>query len=274
MGAIQFIENMDRTSLTVTDAEFEQNVEAAVSEIAERDRSHDALSASIVASDKSRANPSGNGPIDAHQRLSDSMERYSHAPSTSSTTSREVSGDAAAVGSIIRSIQKPLSSIGRMFSEDTSNRKQTHGSDFANSEDPTRRLSPSVFQPPRRSDSYSRMKGDSGRGETTNNGSAIDTDYQMDVDRTTSTRAQGVEHQDVIEYVKSPMFYDVRARTHLAPRTLVGMFPDLDLDVIEDVVRMKDGRYVRSNRYVNLYNLESHTNLFVASGLLWMHALH
>lgn len=38
MGAVQFIENMDRTTLTITDAEFEQNVEAAVSAIAEKHR--------------------------------------------------------------------------------------------------------------------------------------------------------------------------------------------------------------------------------------------
>src|SRR5690349_15898664 len=38
MGAIQFIENMDRTTLTITDEEFENNVEAAVSAIAEKHR--------------------------------------------------------------------------------------------------------------------------------------------------------------------------------------------------------------------------------------------
>lgn len=37
-GAIQFIETLDRTSLTVSDEEFEQNVEAAVSAIAEQNR--------------------------------------------------------------------------------------------------------------------------------------------------------------------------------------------------------------------------------------------
>lgn len=35
MGAIQFIENLDRTSLTISDEEFEKNVEAAVSAITE-----------------------------------------------------------------------------------------------------------------------------------------------------------------------------------------------------------------------------------------------
>ena len=38
MGAVQFIENMDRTSLTISDDEFEKSVEAAVSAIAERNQ--------------------------------------------------------------------------------------------------------------------------------------------------------------------------------------------------------------------------------------------
>src|SRR4051812_39260411 len=38
MGAIQFIENMDRTTLTISDEDFEANVEAAVSAIAEKHR--------------------------------------------------------------------------------------------------------------------------------------------------------------------------------------------------------------------------------------------
>jgi hypothetical protein len=36
LGAVQFIENLDRTTLTISDEEFEQNVEAAVSAIAEK----------------------------------------------------------------------------------------------------------------------------------------------------------------------------------------------------------------------------------------------
>jgi hypothetical protein len=36
MGVIQFVENMDRTTLTITDEEFEKHVEAAVSAIAEK----------------------------------------------------------------------------------------------------------------------------------------------------------------------------------------------------------------------------------------------
>ncbi|RAL63813.1 hypothetical protein DID88_003456 [Monilinia fructigena] len=41
MGAIQFIENLDRTTLTISDEDFERNVEAAVSAIAEKAPSRD-----------------------------------------------------------------------------------------------------------------------------------------------------------------------------------------------------------------------------------------
>src|SRR4051794_759069 len=46
MGAVQFIENLDRTSLTVSDEEFEKNVEAAVSAIAEKHRAEEEAAAS------------------------------------------------------------------------------------------------------------------------------------------------------------------------------------------------------------------------------------
>ena len=43
MGAVQFIENLDRTSLSISDEEFEVNVEAAVSAIAEKHQASEAL---------------------------------------------------------------------------------------------------------------------------------------------------------------------------------------------------------------------------------------
>src|SRR5947207_12004233 len=48
MGAIQFIENLDRTSLTVSDEEFEKNVEAAVSAIAEKHREEEAVTSNLI----------------------------------------------------------------------------------------------------------------------------------------------------------------------------------------------------------------------------------
>lgn len=62
MGAVQFIENLDRTSLTVSDADFEANVEAAVSAIAERHRASE--EASSAASSSRAPNPTTPG----HQR--------------------------------------------------------------------------------------------------------------------------------------------------------------------------------------------------------------
>lgn len=38
MGAVQFIENLDRTTLSISDPDFERYVETAVSAMAERQR--------------------------------------------------------------------------------------------------------------------------------------------------------------------------------------------------------------------------------------------
>ncbi|KAI9051130.1 hypothetical protein LZ554_005232 [Drepanopeziza brunnea f. sp. 'monogermtubi'] len=43
LGAVQFIENLDRTSLTISDEEFEKNVEAAVSAIAEKHQAQEVV---------------------------------------------------------------------------------------------------------------------------------------------------------------------------------------------------------------------------------------
>ncbi|RMD42757.1 hypothetical protein DV735_g2389, partial [Chaetothyriales sp. CBS 134920] len=51
-GAIQFIEGLDRTSLTVSDEEFERNVEAAVSEIAAQNREAEAMGSRLILSEK------------------------------------------------------------------------------------------------------------------------------------------------------------------------------------------------------------------------------
>ena len=38
MGAVQFIENLDRTALTISDEDFEKHVEASVAAIAEKQK--------------------------------------------------------------------------------------------------------------------------------------------------------------------------------------------------------------------------------------------
>src|SRR4051812_31600048 len=61
MGAIQFIENMDRTTFTITDDEFEANVEAAVSAIAEKHRSESPPPPPPPRSDKQSLRPPAAG---------------------------------------------------------------------------------------------------------------------------------------------------------------------------------------------------------------------
>ncbi|PHH81681.1 hypothetical protein CDD82_214 [Ophiocordyceps australis] len=98
MGAIQFIENMDRSSLTISDKDFESNVEAAVSAIAEK---HQATSSPVI--------------------LQHSTFAPQPLPSSSSSSPGPLSNDqGAAMTGILRSIQKPLSTIGRIFSDEAS----------------------------------------------------------------------------------------------------------------------------------------------------------
>jgi hypothetical protein len=102
-GAIQFIESVDRTSLTVSDEEFEKNVEAAVSAIAERNQS----SEETMLSEKSAA--------DRTPRASSEAEPSARLRGSSSTRNSE---ENAAVSGLLRTIQKPLSTIGRIFSDE------------------------------------------------------------------------------------------------------------------------------------------------------------
>jgi len=95
MGAVQFIENLDRTALTISDEEFERHVEASVAAIAERQKPHEASKPSLQ-------EPARN--TDA---------------STSRSPARLLSDDdTGTVQDIIRNIQRPLVNLGRMFSDE------------------------------------------------------------------------------------------------------------------------------------------------------------
>lgn len=103
-GAVQFIENLDRKSLTCDDSEFERNVEEAVRRIAEKKDPQ----SPIVAVDKSQTRPRTSQETDVHR-------------GTTSTTHTEYTGEDenAAVAGLLRTIQKPLSTIGRIFSDES-----------------------------------------------------------------------------------------------------------------------------------------------------------
>src|SRR5450432_1944060 len=115
MGAIQFIENLDRTTLTISDEEFETNVEAAVSAIAEKHQASDTPSSPILASEKSALSRP-----ELTQRRSADGDSSTPRKSTSSTGAENADGmdEKAAVSGLLRTIQRPLSSIGRIFSEE------------------------------------------------------------------------------------------------------------------------------------------------------------
>ncbi|KAL4787220.1 hypothetical protein BJX76DRAFT_319204 [Aspergillus varians] len=208
-GAIQFIETLDRTSLTVSDEDFERNVEAAVSAIAEQNRVSEV-------SDPRPSSDSAPGP----SRKSTDVPRNPSRRDPSQ--SREE--DNAPVAGLLRTIQKPLTTIGRIFSDDSDSPQDTTPQPGT-----SRRLSPNVYQPPRVSGEEIRRSGESARLRAAQPSPSQKLDAQDAAARQASAedaearRIQRTEHNNVVE-------------------TLSNMFPNLDRDVIDDVVKMKEGR--------------------------------
>lgn len=216
MGAIQFIENMDRTTLTITDDEFERNVEAAVSAIAEKHKLNSPVLQSSQMSEKfsTSLHLPGEGP----RR---SMEASAGEPSTPrrSTSSNEAGDSAdekAAITGLLRSIQKPLTTIGRMFSEDV----------------PHVPAGPSSApRTPAQSEGLSPRPS----GEQDRNGSRPSSRHQLSAEEAAARQASA-------EVAEAQRLH--RAEHANIVETLSGMFPDLDREVISDVVYQKEGRYV------------------------------
>ncbi|KAJ5920713.1 hypothetical protein N7454_009246 [Penicillium verhagenii] len=216
-GAIQFIETLDRTSITVSDEEFERNVEAAVSAIAEQNRETEP-------SDEKRSNQPTNPSASTQPQPG---------PSRKETTQSSDEDTSAPVAGLLRTIQKPLSTIGRIFSDESdSSSPQDRPLHPAVTPQPVPpRLNPNVYQPPR-SSSEGRRSGDERappRQDTAKKNLTRVLDAQDAAARQASAedaearRIQSAEHNNVVE-------------------TLSNMFPNLDRDVIDDVVKIKEGR--------------------------------
>ena len=164
MGVIQFVENLDRTSLTISDEEFEKNVEAAVSAIAEKHQED------IPRPAPSRPQPpraptashllekSGPSMPEVIPRNSIEAEYSSPRKSPSLRGNPGDYGDGAledntAVSGLLRTIQKPWSSIGKIFADDNAPENASASSRAPPElQLPQRRLDPDVFQPPKRSE--------------------------------------------------------------------------------------------------------------------------
>lgn len=227
MGAIQFIENMDRTSLTITDDEFEKNVEAAVSAIAEK---HQAMSPKGPREQQQQLfNEKSGPPESSYDGAGPSAPRRS--------TDQNESDITAPITGLLRTIQNPLTTIGRMFSDDGASSSAPRppppppiGRPLGFPESAP--LSTEDLQDRRRSDSRYPLPAEEAAAR------------QASAEVAEAQRLHRAEHANVVE-------------------TLAGMFPDLDKDIISDVVYQKEGRYVEisSSYYINLVenlaNLES-----------------
>ncbi|KIW85768.1 hypothetical protein Z517_01160 [Fonsecaea pedrosoi CBS 271.37] len=205
-GAIQFIESLDRTTLTVSDEEFERNVENAVAAIAEQNRQAEQFSplTSTIAEKSSLAEPELT-PRNSMDVTSTSPIRRD--PNRQYSTSGDGSDDS--VAGLLRTIQKPLSTIGRIFSDQDTSSQERRPSPAPQA---APRLNPGVFQPP-----------PAHGGATPSYDAQEAAARQASAEAAEARRISRAEHRTVVE-------------------TLCGMFPNLDKEVIDDVVRQKEGR--------------------------------
>jgi hypothetical protein len=236
MGAVQFIEGLDKTSLTVTDEEFEKNVEAAVSAIAEKHAEAEASATPTHLQPTTlghRRMPSPHyhhlsekgAPVRPEITTRNSMEAERAVPRRStSVKERKTEGDQpeeenAAVAGLLRTIKRPLSTIGRIFSD-----TDTHNAPASSGPVATPRSTP---QPPRPSNEFpgqsekSRPSHDEQQRQRLSAEDAAARQASSEAEE--ARKIQRQEHKVVVE-------------------TLQGMFPQLDRDVIDDVVRQKEGR--------------------------------
>jgi hypothetical protein len=170
MGAIQFIENLDRSSLTISAEEFERNVEAAVAQIAERP-------------------PPPSPPP----------------PPPKPAAAADPSEEKVAVAGLLKSLQKPLSTIGRIFTDEGGIGGRLSPNPDTPGDDPV-------------------LTAVGGRGATRRSAEEAAA-RQASAEAEEAARIGRMEYEHVVE-------------------TLQRMFPSLDREVICDVVNMKEGRWV------------------------------
>ncbi|KAF3115688.1 hypothetical protein TWF706_005799 [Orbilia oligospora] len=268
-GAIQFIEGLDRSSLTIEDEEFEKNVEEAVRKIAEVKEPISPVVGSTprgsVSGEGGQGPPQGSGggagvrsvSMSAAAMAADTQERVSAERRRSVDANANAgSGDEekAAVAGLLRTIQKPLSTIGRIFGDDSSSQQSQ--------QDITRQLHPVTVdagpvstplpgntprtspRPNSREGSQAQQAQAQAQAQNQNqnqnppptNGfpgarylqpealeAAESAARQASAETAEAMRIQRAEHENVVGILSA-------------------MFPDLDKDIIDDVVRLKDGR--------------------------------
>lgn len=211
MGAIQFIENMDRTTLTISDEEFEKNVEAAVSAIAEKHRLESPPTSATAEKPPQSLGALGEPSSTRPSMDNDATAQSSYLPrrSTSSNDDGGEYDEKAAISGLLRTIQKPLSTIGRIFSD---NDDGAAGSSSMSARSPAH-----TPQPPGIDGSHH------GANSQIRYSAEEAAARQASAEAAEAQRLHRAEHANIVE-------------------TLAGMFPDLDKDIISDVVYQKEGR--------------------------------
>ena len=194
----------------MSDEDFERNVEAAVSAIAQQNRESESLEPKST--QRSQSTPRSSVDVPRGRREATQSNDEDNAP----------------VAGLLRTIQKPLSTIGRIFSDEPDSQEERRTPPATSSPvSPSPRLNPNVYQPPRnsgeerRSGERSRNVSQPRRARTHDAQDAAV--RQASAEDAEARRIQRVEHNNMVE-------------------TLSNMFPNLDRDVIDDVVKMKEGR--------------------------------
>lgn len=272
MGAIQFIEGLDRTSLTVTDDEFEKNVEAAVSAIAEK---HTEPEPSSPEAPIPQLRPQAGPPhTPGHRRMPsphlhlsekstlsrpevtprNSLEAERAGPRRSTSLRNGKSeGDQpeeenAAVAGLLRTIQKPLSTIGRIFSDNDASTASSSGPATTPQPGSTPRLSPQPTPQTRRSSDYPRNAPPQISEKEQLRKSAEEQRHRERLSAEDAAARQASAEAEEARRIQ-------RQEHNVVVETLAGMFPALDREVIDDVVRMKEGRYVTPIFFISIPGL-------------------
>ena len=208
MGAVQFIEHLDRTTLTISDDEFEKNVEAAVSAIAEK---HAAESPTLTQRPQFQYN-------EKHPPPGSSMDGQG----SSARASFENEGqENPAITGLLKSFGKPLTTIGRMFTEEAgSSQDQYQHQQQQHDQPPPQPPRPGDRSQPSAKEALETLSRTSSRHTLSAEEAAA---RQASAEAAEAQRLQRAEHANVVE-------------------TLCSMFPDLDKDIISDVVHQKEGR--------------------------------
>ena len=201
MGAIQFIETLDRTTLTVSDDDFEMHVEAAVSAIAERHREsldQPVPNQAVISEKSSLSGPEVTPRNSMDAEYVSPRRREGHSGSLGESVEEN-----AAVAGLLRTIQRPLSTIGRMFSDDNAPKILQPASTPQPGSTP--RLSPAVFQTPRNSGEERRSTdlaagaGQRDRQARTRLDAEEAAARQSSAETAEARRIQRAEHHNVVE---------------------------------------------------------------------------